>query len=394
MKHRTTLLARAKRSSLLVVVAIALALGFGRDHILFAHGGEDHSQGSKETPKSPPPSSDGSTANSIAVAKEQQFAVGLLTEPTAMRDLSRSVEVTGRVVPRTDAVADVMPPFGGRISGGSRPSLGGHVRRGEVLFRVAQLLSPSERTALRTEQIRTRTEFDAAQREVTRLEGLAGVVAGKRLVEAKIRRDGARDALSAVNAQLKGEGTSVAVTAPISGVIVEADLAGGEVVEPGKVVYRIADLSRVWIEADLFERDLQSVSVGDVAEVQTPAFPGKVFQGRMERLGGSVDPITRTIKGLFVVENRDENLRLNMSAALLVAQGQRRTALAVRGDGIVRSGVRTVVFVHTTPEAFEVRDVVLGDGSSGEYREVIRGLKEGDRVLTTGASQLKSLAGL
>ncbi len=398
MKQRR-IAAEIKRWGLPLLVIVAFAVGLGGESILAHggedHGGEDHGGGDTKAPATPTPTStDGSAGGSIAIAKEQQFAVGLRTESTESRDITATVEVTGRVVPRTDGVADVVPPFGGRINGGSRPSLGGHVRRGEVLFRVAQLLTPSERTTLRTEQIKTRTELNAAEREVARLESLSGVVAGKRLVEARISRDGARDALRAVSAQLKGEGASVAVTAPISGVIVEADLAGGEVVESGKVVYRIADLSRVWIEADLFERDLKNVSVGDKAEIVTPAFPGRVFSGRMEQLGGSVDPNSRTIKGLFVVENRDESLRLNMSATLIVAQGERRTSLAVRSDAIVRSGIRTVVFVHTTPEAFEVRDIVLGDGSSGEYREVLRGLKEGDRVLITGASGLKSLAGL
>jgi cobalt-zinc-cadmium efflux system membrane fusion protein len=369
------------------LIAVSL-LGIAVISRVFAHGGEDHGEVTSTTQQTT------STGAELSVAKEQQFALGMLTELTAARDLQQSVAVTGRVVPRTDAIAEVIAPVGGRVVGGSLPKLGDQVSRGQMLFRVAQVLAPSERASLQVEQARTRAELTAAEREVARLENLEGVVAGKQLIEARIRRDGARDVLNAISGQLAGSGGTVAVTAPISGEIISAEIASGEVVDGSKVVYRIADLSKVWIEADLFERDIPVAQGAERAEVRTPSYPDKVFNATLYNIGGTVDPATRTIKGLFVVDNSGRSLKLNMSASVAVVTGTRNDVLSIPRAALVESGTRRVVFVHTTPEHFAVRDIVLGQASTGDYVEVTSGLSKGDRVLVTGTHQLRSVAGL
>jgi cobalt-zinc-cadmium efflux system membrane fusion protein len=372
------------------IVLRALIIGFGLLMLegLFAHGGEDH--GEAATAAQPAVSA----GAGITVAKEQQFALGVLTELAADRDLHQSVEVTGRVVPRTDAVADVIAPLGGRVVGGSVPRLGERVSRGQVLFRVAQVLSPSERTSLRTEQARTRAEMTAAEREVARLEKLEGVVAGKQITEARIRRDAAREVYNAVTAQLSGEGSTVPVTAPISGEIISAEIAPGEVLDGSRVVYRIADLGKVWIEADLFERDIPLVQGATKAEVRTPAVPGGTFNGTLYKVGDEVDPETRTIQALFVVDNPKSELKLNMSASVGVVTSARPDVLSIPRAAVIESGARRVVFVHTASERFEARDVTLGSSASGDYVEVRAGVRKGDRVVITGTHQLRAVAGL
>jgi membrane fusion protein, heavy metal efflux system len=395
MKHRkihhrakAITLQRLLRQWKLSVLVGTVLLGIVVISRVFAHGGEDHGEATATTKNTI------STGAELSVAKEQQFALGMLTELAAARDLQQSVAVTGRVVPRTDAIAEVVAPVGGRVVGGNLPKLGDQVSRGQMLFRVAQVLAPSERASLQVEQARTRAELTAAEREVARLEKLEGIVAGKQLIEARIRRDGARDVLNAISAQLAGSGGTVAVTAPISGEIISAEIASGEVVDGSKVVYRIADLSKVWIEADLFERDIPAAQGAERAEVRTPSYPDKIFNARLYNIGGTVDPATRTIKGLFVVDNSGRSLKLNMSASVGVVTGTRNDVLSIPRAALIESGTRRVVFVHTTPEHFAVRDVVLGQASTGDYVEVTSGLSNGDRVLVTGTHQLRSVAGL
>ncbi len=354
---------------------------------LFAHGGDDHGAAEVAMPTA-------RLGNVITIAKEQQFALEMLTEPAASRDLARSVDATGRVVPRTDAAAEVVAPVAGRVAGGRLPGLGERVRKGEVLFRVEQVLTPSERTAIRTEQIRARAEMESAEREVGRLERLEGVVAGKQIVEARIRLEAARDGYQAFTAQLAGRGGAVAVTAPISGVITEAQIAEGEVLDGSKVVYRIADLSKVWVEASLFEGDIARVEGAERAEIRTSSYPDTTFSGKLYKLGSTVDPSARTITALFLVENPGERLKLNMSASISVTLGGSAGVLAVPRDATIRSGARTVVFVHTEPEQFEMRDITLGPGSGAGYVEIARGLAAGERVLTSGMHQARALAGL
>jgi cobalt-zinc-cadmium efflux system membrane fusion protein len=346
----------------------------------FAHDGEDHGAAA-------PAPAPASTGGGIVVPKEGQFALGILTELAAPREMTRSTVVTGRVVPRTEAVADVVAPIGGRVTGGGLPRLGDRVARGEVLFRVAQVLSPSERASLRSEAIRARAELASAEREVSRMERLEGVVAGKQVVEAKIRLDAARDAYAAINAQLAGEGGTVAVTAPIAGVITKAAITSGEIVDGARVVYTIADLSKVWVEADLFEGDLPRVEGAVEAVITTPAVPDATFAGRLYRTGSSVDPASRTITALFLVDNPGERLKLNMSASVALATGGRSRVLAVPQGAIVESGGRRRVFVHTAPEEFQARDVVLG-AEEGGYVEIVSGVKVGERVVSSGGYQL------
>lgn len=381
---------RSRRWLTLPAIVVLVFVLLGR---LLAHGGEDHGDAGAAAPAATGSTTTGMGA-AVTVSKEQQFALGMLTEPAGRRALVQGVGVTGRVVPRTDAVADVVPPVPGRVTGGGLPRLGDRVRRGQVLFRVAQVLQPSERASIRGEQIRAKAELDAAEREVSRYERLEGVIAGKQLVEARIRRDAARASYRAISGQLSGEGGSVAVTAPISGVITEAEIASGEVVDGGKVVYRIADLSRVWVEADLFEGDISRIEGSKQAEIRTSSYPGETFAGTLDKFGSTVNPETRTITALFLVDNPGEKLKLNMSASVALAVGESQPLLAVRRDALVKSGARTVIFIHTDPEHFEVRDVVLGAAEGGDYVEVRSGLKAGERVLTTNVYQLKSLAGL
>jgi len=392
MKRKTTATRPITKRALLRMATPLLLFAAGvliLEGDLLAHGDDDHGAAAP----APTRAADGGRGG-IMVAKEQQFALGMITEPAAPRDLLRSAGVTGHVIPRTEAIADVVSPLTGRIVGGALPRLGDQVGRGQVLFRVAQVLAPSERATLRSEQIRAKAELDAAEREVKRLERLEGVVAGKQLVEATIRRDAARAAYGNITSQLSERASTVAVTAPIGGTIIKAEIAGGETIDGSRVVYQIADLSKVWVEADLFEGDIARVQGGKVAEITTPSYPGETFRGSLHRLGSAVDPETRTIPALFVVDNPAQRLKLNMSASVAVALGEGTKVLAIPESAVVRSGARTIVFVHTTPESFEPRDVALGAGKGGGYIEVKSGINPGDRVLTSGAHQLKAMMGM
>lgn len=353
-----------------------------------AHGGEDHGN------EAALPSSTESAGSHLTVMKQEQFALGVLTKPVVKRDLLRTIELTGHIVPRTGAIASVMPPVGGRVVGSQLPRFGEHVVRGQVLFSVQQVLSSTERTSLRVEQIRAKSELVAAEQEVNRLERLEGVVAGKQTVEAQIRRDAAQQTYNALSEQLTGTTITVPVFAPITGEVVTVNVVAGGVVDGTTAVYEIADLEHVWVEADLFERDLPSLAAATTAEIRTPSYPGEVFAGTLYKIGSSVNPESRTITVLFDLANTDRRLKLNMSSSVSVVTSRAMSVCAVPRDAIVRSGTRTVVFVHTEPEHFEVRDVVPGAGEQGSEVEVVSGVHVGDRVVTSGVYQLQSAVGL
>ena len=389
MNYRSTAGTMSMRHArLLIAIASSFVLAVVMIDRLVAHGGEDHGDGGAAATST-------QTAGAVlTVLKEQQFALGMLTELVAPRMLANRVEVTGRVVPRTDAIAEVVPGIAGRVVAGHLPQRGERVSKGQVLFRVAEVLAPTERASIRGEQIRAKAELASAERELARLQRLEGVVAGKQITEARIRRDAARETLDALTAQLSGSGQTIAVTAPISGEITRADIAAGEMVDGAKVVYVISDPSRIWIEANLFERDLEVLQNAATAEMRVPAAQNRVFRGKLYKLSGTVDPESQTVTALFAVDNPSDVLRINMSVQVSVASGVSSRGLAIPDAAIIRSGARQVVFVHTTPEHFELRDVTMGPASSGGYVQVTGGVRAGERVLVTGTHQMRALAGL
>ncbi|MBS1914395.1 MAG: efflux RND transporter periplasmic adaptor subunit [Bacteroidetes bacterium] len=371
------------RPAMIALSLLVAALLAGR---LLAHGGDDDEPSARPAPA---PAGGG-----VHVRVEQQFALGILTEPVDTRTLANGLQATGRIVPRTDAVADVMPPIAGRVVGSALPRLGDHVRRGQVLFRIAQVLTPAERTALRTELIRAKSELSLLERESQRLDRLEGVVASRETAEAHIRLEAARGQVAALDAQLSGNGTTVPVSAPISGVITAAEIVAGESVDGSRLAYRIADLSSVWVEVDFFERDLPLVRSVAPVQVRVPSLPGQTFTATLHSMGSGMDSATRTLHALFALANPGERLKLNMSVAVSVASDTGTTAPAIPRAAIVRSGSRAVVFVHTLPEEFQVRDVAVGPRGDADYVEIVSGLEPGDRVVTVGNYQLKSMAGL
>lgn len=376
------------RVQLLIAGAAVLIIIMAMLDQLFAHAGEDHGDAA------PAASTLQSTGASLKVLKEQQFALGMLTELVAPREIVERVQVTGRVVPQTDAIAEVTSGSPGKVVAARLPQRGERVARGQILFRVEQILTPSERASIRGEHIRARAELASANREVDRLERLEGVVAGKQIIEARIRRDAARETVNALALQLGGAGQSVAVTAPITGEITRAEIAIGEVIDAAKVVYEISDPSRIWVEANLFERDLYAIQGTSAAEITVPAAPGRILRGKLYKLSGTVDPETRTVTALFTVDNAGGMLKINMSARVALSAGHATRSLTVPAASVVRSGVRNVVFVHTGAEQFEARDVALGTAGSSGYVNVTNGVRNGERVLVTGTHQLRSIAGI
>ncbi len=152
-------------------------------------------------------------------------------------------------------------------------------------------------------------------------------------------------------------------------------------VMPGMALYKLADLSVVWIHADVYEYELPLIRLGQIAAVRLSYFPREVFRGKAIYLYPSLDPKTRTAKVRFEFPNIDGRLKPEMYAdvEIKVDIGEK---LAVPEGAIVDTGVRQVAFIARGAGYFEPRQVRVGV-KVGEYYEVIQGLKAGERVVTS-----------
>ena len=159
-------------------------------------------------------------------------------------------------------------------------------------------------------------------------------------------------------------------------------------VTPGQSLYRVADLSVVWVEADIYERELSAVRAGMRATVTVDAYPGERFAGRVIYLYPYLDEKTRTNKARFELANRAGRLKPGMYANVELSTGG-GVALSVPGDAVLDSGQEQVVFVALGDGMFQPRKVKIGR-RAGEAIEILEGLKEGEQVAAGAAFFLDS----
>jgi cobalt-zinc-cadmium efflux system membrane fusion protein len=180
-----------------------------------------------------------------------------------------------------------------------------------------------------------------------------------------------------------------AVTAPFAGVVTEVHAAPGELINPERELFTVADLSRVWLQADVYQKDIAKIRVGQDAQVTVDAYPGETFTGRVTHISDVLDAGTRTAKVRCEVANRDGRLKHQMFATLALPVSALRESIVIPATSVQDIDGVPTVFVRIDEEHFETRPVRIGSAFSGSV-EVAEGLKTGERVVTEGALMLKS----
>jgi Cu(I)/Ag(I) efflux system membrane fusion protein len=166
----------------------------------------------------------------------------------------------------------------------------------------------------------------------------------------------------------------------VSGVVVEKPALKGMRFMPGEALYRISDLSSLWLLADVFEQDLGAVRPGQSARITVNAYPGKTFTGKVAFFYPTVTPETRTGRVRIELANPGALLKPSMYASVELAAGRGRKAVTVPISAVIDSGVRQVVLVQVGEGRFDPREVKLG-ARANEYVEVMDGVKEGEAVV-------------
>ena len=180
----------------------------------------------------------------------------------------------------------------------------------------------------------------------------------------------------------------VSLRAPFTGEVITRNATIGEVVDPNKTLFTVADLSTVWVRADFPEQQAGRLKTGLTVELRVSAYPGTIFQGPITYVGAVIDPTTRTVTARAEVANPDGQLRPEMFAEVTVVTDE-QAVLSVPRTAVQQVGSKTVVFVVRGPRRFESREVTLGQTSS-DYVQVVAGLTSGDEVVTQGSYALKS----
>jgi cobalt-zinc-cadmium efflux system membrane fusion protein len=306
-----------------------------------------------------------------------------------------ALPVTGTITFDANRVTHIGSRTDGRVVA-LNVDLGRRVQRGDILVElesadVGQIRAEEQRAEalLRIATENYNRERRLEQQGISSRKELLDAEADVRRAEAELRS--ARDRLSVLGAG-HGTGGHFDVPAPISGSIVERRVSLGQMASASDTLLTIADLSRVWIELDIFERDLARVRVGQPVSVTTDAFPKRVFPGRIVYLGEVLDPTKRTVRARVEIPNADGALRPGMFA---------RASIRVGGEGVIAASVpqaavqeidgKRVVFVPgAKPGEFRAVPVEVGETIDDDRIVILSGLSAGARVVVAGAFALRS----
>jgi membrane fusion protein, copper/silver efflux system len=183
------------------------------------------------------------------------------------------------------------------------------------------------------------------------------------------------------------------LTAPISGVIAELGVREGSTVTLGMTLFRLVDLSTVWVNAEVPETQASWVTPGAKVVARVQAYPERVFEGRVGALLPEVSAATRTVRTRIELANPDSLLKPGMYATVVFQQGARRESVLVPTEAVIRTGTRDVVIVALGDGKFRAVQVEVGSESSGQS-EIRKGLKAGDKVVLSGQFLIDSEASL
>jgi cobalt-zinc-cadmium efflux system membrane fusion protein len=311
----------------------------------------------------------------------------------------KTVEPTGAVDFDNDQATTVLAPFSGPVSR-LLVSLGAQVKQGDPL---AEVYSPdfaaaigAYRKALAT--AKTNRRLADLDKDLLQHQGVAvreAEQAETDAVNAEADRDAALQAVVSLNVQPQAlkdiqEGRPVSrpegmIRSPIAGTVVEKLITPGELLEAGTTpCFTVANLSRVWVMAQVFGSDLSAIGVGDSAEVAT-GIDSKNFSGRVDNISALVDPDTRSVMVRVVVDNPGNFLKKQMYVRVTIQSRQDSTGLLVPVSAVLRDDENLpFVYVAQADGSFARRQVTLGYRTGDQY-DIADGLKAGDEIMVDGS---------
>ncbi|PKO59505.1 MAG: efflux RND transporter periplasmic adaptor subunit [Betaproteobacteria bacterium HGW-Betaproteobacteria-18] len=317
---------------------------------------------------------DDAPTNQVKISTEKVQKLGVRTEAAQLRSLDKTVRASGRIEPDERRVVAISPKFEGYVERLHVNVTGQAVGKGQPLLEV---YSP--------ELVSAQREYAIAVQGVSSLKDAGGQAqAGMaQLADASLQRLRNWDISEA---QIKALAQSGATTrtltfhSPVSGIVMEKKALQGMRFMPGEALYQIADLSAVWVIADVFEQDIGLVKNGTKATVSINAYPDKTFSGRVTYVYPTLTAETRTVPVRVELANPGRLLKPGMFAQVELPVASKGKVVTVPVSAVIDSGTRQIVLIEKAAGRFEPRQVKLG-ARSDTYVEVLDGVDDGEPVV-------------
>lgn len=312
----------------------------------------------------------------LRLSVAQAGAIGVTFAVVERGPLVRTVRTVGQVVPAEPGLADVTTKIDGFVEELFVDATGVTVRRGQRLLTLySPMLVAAQEELLAAKRLAA--ALDSTDRQTWRN--------AQALLEASRRRltywDISADQIERL--ERTGEVTkTLALQAPVDGVVVEKMVVAGQSVMSGMKLYRIADLRTVWIEGAVFEQDLAFLRVGAPVRAELAAYPGRFVDGRVSFVWPTVDEQSRTARVRVAFANPGGLLKPGMYATLFFEAVLGADVLQLPAEAVVQTGERNLVFVVGEGGALAPREIVLGPRAGGRF-QVLSGLAGGERIVAS-----------
>lgn len=395
------------KPTLMIVMAIVLLGGCGKQAAV-----EEQPDAKKtKAPNAAEPHRENyiEEANVVELAVEAQRRAGIEVAPLALGTADAEVMLTGSVQPIDSKVSEVRPLARGRVTQ-VNAKLGDRVQSGQILAQFDNIEAgelASQHASALAELQRLKVQQANAQRQADRSRSLVsiGAVPAKDAENAEAEVRAISESIRAQEAATAGLASrlsrfgvlpgadpgnaTASIRAPFSGVIVKLNVAQGAVIDSTMPLFSVADLSSVYVEAQVFEKDLGRIRNGQQTKVRFEAYPGETFTGRVVSIRDILDTQTRTAGVRIEMPNPANKFRLEMFATVELPTLGTHAAFTVPSEAVQTINRRPVVFIKQDALHFAAREVTtVGEGLT---KEIVSGVKEGEMVVAKGAYQLKSV---
>ena len=346
-------------------------------------------------------------AEGVALTPEEVERLGLQTAGVKPHMIEETVTVNGVIRPIPDLLASVSSRVAGKVTR-VVGNVGDTVQEGQTLAELRSTALEALQAELQTEVLQAHNRLQLATADLARLTYLVerGIGAKRVLLQKEaevssinVEIAGLENRLRIIGLEPAPDGAApdgdqsaslLTLRAPRAGVIMHRDVTLGETIDPAKVLFRIADMRRVYAEGEAFEIDAAALRKGQPVRVQVPAYPGRTFDGEIAGINYEVESEDKTVPFRVEIANDPPHpLKSNMTAILTVTVGSRGHTLAVPHAAVISDGAESAVFVQENG-AFHKRTVLLGIRDD-RYAEVKSGLEAGEQVVTTGKRQLYTI---
>jgi RND family efflux transporter MFP subunit len=363
-------------AGLLVGGILAASAFIGRQYVLSRRG--PVVEVTPSAPPAPPAAATEGAEMAVQLTDEEQRSIGVETAEVKRQTIRREITAPGKIAEPETGIGAISARIGGRIEKLLLNVTGESVARGQA---VAVIYSPEVFTAAEEYKLalenRQRLSASREPQAITNADEL--VRASRRRLELWGLTSQQIDEIASSSAP----SVQVTIYSSMSGVVTKRNIAEGQYVKEGDVLYTVTDLSTVWVQADIFETDIPVIRTGQSVKITAPALGGSSVRGAISFLQPAVDPQTRTIPVRIQVPNPEMRLRPGMFVQVSLEAPVGSNVVAVPRSAVLETGQDKVVYVAKGNGVFEKRSIEASTAGD-EYYAVSKGVEPGERVVTHG----------